>query len=478
MNNFFAIRHKALGWMLIFAFLAWISPTDLSLSAQDTNSARPDSARTDRCQGASPADASDSEAEALEWATQFVEKAEKDRPAIKKKPFPWLGVFLAVALAGGLIYYFLILKTTLRIDSDPSGAKVYLDGKDTAKITPCELKPAIGAHKIRLSLNGYADVEREVVVKNGKNSLLIPLDLGGYTLLTPANNANVLREAPCLISWDSNALAETTASQPSPRPMAVPKVDLELYQGDVKVADIARGVPNSGSYTWNVPGPTAEGHDFKIQISCPGVDESRSFGPAFNLQGFREDFADNTADFWIPDSTTAWNAAGGYYSANKTGEGVGISIYDFFYPESSFTVESRLRWSEFQGANTAAPLFIMLGTSNSFTNNSGYALGYTADGTVSVQRLDGYNFNEPPAAPPETLFSAQSSAVNKGINSWNTIKVVRSDSSYSLYINDILVHAFQHSAYNPNYILLGFGGAGVTTRCDFDLVHMTVGPGS
>ncbi|HSQ35752.1 MAG TPA: PEGA domain-containing protein, partial [Candidatus Binatia bacterium] len=322
--------------LLMVTFIGWVCAGPVPLCAQEQAAA--DAAKTmavpepgSRCVAVEDPGA----------GIQVVEKAEAAKPRLKKKPFPWLGVILGLAVAGGLIYYFLILKTTLRVDSDPSGAKVYLDGKDTAQITPCELKPAIGAHKIKLSLNGYADVERDVVVKNGKNSLTIPLEIGLYTLLTPANNANVLREAPCLISWDSNALAEPAASPPSPRPMAVTNVDLELYQGDVKVADIARGVPNSGSYTWNVPGPTAEGHDFKIQISCGGIAESRSFGPAFNLQGFREDFADNKADFWLPDSASAWNAAAGVYSASITGEGIGVSSYDFFYAESSFTVESR-----------------------------------------------------------------------------------------------------------------------------------------
>jgi hypothetical protein len=324
------------------------------------------------------------EAEEPDGKIQVVEKAENAKARIKKKPFPWFGVILGLAVAGGLVYYFLILKTTLHVDSDPPGAKVYLDGKDSAKVTPCELKPSIGAHQIKVSLDGYADVEREVVVKNGKNSVLVPLDIGVYTLLSPSGNDNVQREAPCLVRWDSNALAASAAATASMRTMAVPRIDLELFRDDSKVSDIALGVPNTGTFTWDVPGTTAEGHNFKIQISCPGVIASRSFGPAFDLLGFKEDFTDNSADFWLADDAASWNAGGGYYSAGNTSKKTGLSVYDFLYPGPSYTVESKMRWSEFTGPNSEAPLFIMLGITNSRTVNSGYMVGYTIDGSIAV----------------------------------------------------------------------------------------------
>ena len=181
-----------------------------SLRAQDrdTDALVPEMAASSRSVPA----AGSREAKEPAGKIQVVEKAENAKARIKKKPFPWLGVILGLAVAGGLVYYFLILKTTLHVDSDPPGAKVYLDGKDTAKVTPCELKPSIGAHQIKVSLDGYADVEREVVVKNGKNSIVIPLDIGAYTLSAPSGDANVQREAPCLIRWDSSALAASAAA--------------------------------------------------------------------------------------------------------------------------------------------------------------------------------------------------------------------------------------------------------------------------
>jgi hypothetical protein len=411
-----------------------------------------------------------------------IEKVESIKPIIKKRHFPWLGVVLSLAVVGWLVYFLVIVKNTLQVETVPAGANVYLDGIDTAKTTPCELKPSLGAHKIKLILNGYADVEREVTVKNGRNLLHVPLDIGTYAMSTPIGNANVQREAPCLISWDSSAMAVSTAALGSRRTTGVTHVDLELYQGDRKVADIARGVPNSGSYTWNVPATTAEGYDFKVRISCPGVPESSSFGSAFNVLGFKEDFEDNTANFWLADNAAAWNAAGGYYTAGKTTEKFAASIYDFYYSGSSYTVESKMRWSEFSGSNSAAPLFIMLGISKSFTGNAGYILGYGMDGTISIYQVENFSFLDPspdpapdPAPnPPKLIYSGSSSAVNRGLNNWNTVKVVRSGADYALSINNTLVYTFTDSTYNPVYVIIGFGGAGVKTTCDFDYVHMTV----
>ena len=476
MIKLFATQRKALAYLLIFSFIGWVNTSAFPALAQGQN---PD-AKTQKTGEASndfqAAKADTFKVEPLESETRVVEKTESEKPKVKKRHFPWLGVILSLAIAGGLVYYFVILKTTLQVNSTPAGAKVYLDSNDSAQVTPCELKPSIGVHTIKVALEGYADVDREVVIKNGKNSLNILLDVGTYTLTAPANGANVQREAPCFISWDSSALAASAAAPASRRTMGVANVDLELFQGDTRVSDIARGVPNSGSYTWNVPATTSEGHNFKIQVSCPGVAESSGFSPAFNLLGFKEDFTDNTANFWLPDNAVAWQAANGYFTASKTTERLGLGIYNFFYGESTYTVESRMRWSEYSGSNSKAPLFIMLGTSKSFTSNAGYMLGYSMDGTISIYLVENYNFIDPLTGPQTIIYSGSSSAVSQGLNNWNTLKVVRSGTSYTLYINNTLIHTFIHSAYNPTYVILGFGSAGIKTTCDFDYVYMTINP--
>jgi hypothetical protein len=467
-------QRKTLTNLLIFSFICWVYTVTFPVPAQGQNPAARAQKSSESSKDAQAVKSDTLKTENTETKSQVVEKTEGDKPKIRQRRFPWLGVILSLAIAAGLFYYIVILKTTLQVDSTPAGAKVYLDGSDTAKVTPCLLKTSIGAHTIKVALAGYADVERQLVIKNGKNSIAFPLAAATYTLTSPAAGANVQREAACLIRWDSSAMAALVSAPASNKAQGVTTVDLELYQEDIKVSDIARGVPNSGSYNWNVPAATPEGYNFKILVSCPGVPESRGFGPPFNLLGFKEDFADNAANFWLPDNAAAWKVAGGYYTASKTTERLGTGIYSFFYPETSYTVESKMRWSEFSGANTGAPLFIMLGTTNSFTGNSGYLLGYGMDGSIRIYLVENYEFQDSPPDSPNIIYSGSSSAVIPGLNIWNTVKVVRNETSYTLYINNTLVHAFTHSTYSPQYVMIGFGSAGVKTTCDFDYVYMTI----
>jgi hypothetical protein len=477
-NKRSATASKVLTYLLIFSFIGWANASAFQSFAQGQTPAA-QAKKTIAANGDLQAvDTGNGETDTHAMKTQAVEKAESEKPHVKKKHFHWFGVILGLAIVGGLVYYLFILKHNLQVNTTPAGARIYLDGKDSGNISPCLLKPSLGAHTIKAVLDGYADLEQEVVVKNGKNSVELILDIGTFDISAPAANANVQRETTCLISWDSSAQAARVPAPAAGKAQGVPLVDLELFQSGVKVSDIAHGVQNSGSYTWNVPAATKEGHNCKILVSCPGVPEARAFGPAFNLLGFKEDFADNKADFWLPDNASSWNAAGGYYTAVKTTENLATAIYDSFYGESSYTVESRMRWSEHSGGNGGAPLFIMLGNTNSFTSNSGYVLGYSMDGMVSIYKIEYCNLLDPPPFEPAILYSGSSSAVNQGLNAWNTVRVVRNESRYALYINSILVYTLIDSTYNPTHVMIGFGGAGEKTTCDFDYVYVTVDPES
>ena len=57
------------------------------------------------------------------------------------------------------------------VTSTPSGAKVYLDGKDTGKITPCVLDEVnLGKVTLRLHMKDYAPATGNVVVREGETS--------------------------------------------------------------------------------------------------------------------------------------------------------------------------------------------------------------------------------------------------------------------------------------------------------------------
>ncbi|MGZ5497061.1 MAG: PEGA domain-containing protein [Candidatus Aminicenantales bacterium] len=57
---------------------------------------------------------------------------------------------------------------TVRVSSNPPGAAVFLDGKDTGKMTDCDLGYVpFGTHRLTVRKERYADWEDELVVAEG-----------------------------------------------------------------------------------------------------------------------------------------------------------------------------------------------------------------------------------------------------------------------------------------------------------------------
>jgi DNA-binding beta-propeller fold protein YncE len=65
------------------------------------------------------------------------------------------------------------LGRNVRVSSDPAGATVLLDGRDTGKTTACELVTVpYGPHKLTVKKDGFADWEEEVAVSEGPDALV------------------------------------------------------------------------------------------------------------------------------------------------------------------------------------------------------------------------------------------------------------------------------------------------------------------
>jgi DNA-binding beta-propeller fold protein YncE len=76
----------------------------------------------------------------------------------------------------------------VEIRSAPQGAKVYLDGEDTEKMTDCVLPlVTFGAHKIKVVKENYAEWESEMKIEERDEPLVVEL------ALTPAKYAYILK---------------------------------------------------------------------------------------------------------------------------------------------------------------------------------------------------------------------------------------------------------------------------------------------
>ncbi len=72
------------------------------------------------------------------------------------------------------------LGRTVHVLSNPSGARVFLDGQDTGKVTACELGYVhFGEHRVRLALENYADAELPFEVEEGLDEAPVSATLVG-----------------------------------------------------------------------------------------------------------------------------------------------------------------------------------------------------------------------------------------------------------------------------------------------------------
>ncbi|MEM1986162.1 MAG: PEGA domain-containing protein [Nitrososphaeria archaeon] len=63
-------------------------------------------------------------------------------------------------------------KTLLKVDSSPQGARIYLNNKDTEKVTPCVFELNPGDYIVSVSLEGYKTESSFITVVEGKENTL------------------------------------------------------------------------------------------------------------------------------------------------------------------------------------------------------------------------------------------------------------------------------------------------------------------
>jgi len=97
---------------------------------------------------------------------------------------------------------------TLKVESTPAGAAIWLDGKNTKKTTPEILEEiAAGSHRVVLKLDGYQDITKNVTVKKDERTTCT------LTLKEVAQPTSTPAQTP--------APAQTTTPTPAPAPSNV-----------------------------------------------------------------------------------------------------------------------------------------------------------------------------------------------------------------------------------------------------------------
>jgi hypothetical protein len=192
-------------------------------------------------------------------------------------------------------------------------------------------------------------------------------------------------------------------------------------------------------------------------------------------KGLLEDF--NTAAQssilwkWKPYSSGNWSVSDGKYIANAKLKAWNYSIYDYNFAAPKYTLTIKMKRSAGNKYNSNG---IILATGASPTAVSGYLFNYTTEGSVSIFEVDGYNFSADTGDFSTILNWTDSAAVNRGMGSYNTIKLVRNGADYTYYVNNQKIRSFKNAKHNPAFIYIcGYNG-NVSTRLEYDYVYLDI----
>jgi hypothetical protein len=155
-------------------------------------------------------------------------KTEEEKPLVRTKPgkaeqikkkkkgFPFLVV--GIVLGGGVAAAALLSKKgggggsstpvstvgTIQVNSNPTGAKVFLDGADTGKTTNCTLTDiSPGSHTVKLTKEGYVDYEKGGVSVTAGQTATVDASLTKHTITvtSPAAGTTWTKGSTVDIKW-------------------------------------------------------------------------------------------------------------------------------------------------------------------------------------------------------------------------------------------------------------------------------------
>jgi len=163
-----------------------------------------------------------------------IEKQGIKKPG-KKKKFPVLLVLLGTAAVGTALFLLLKKKKepapttgSIKVESSPVGARIWLNNTDTGQITPAVLtgiQP--GSHAIKLTKEGYLDYQVNVTVEAGKETLL-------FAPLTPAPTPTFLTTSDTVtVPEGGQATFQVKLSE---RPAANVSATVRRISGDTDIA--------------------------------------------------------------------------------------------------------------------------------------------------------------------------------------------------------------------------------------------------
>ena len=200
---------------------------------------------------------------------------------------------------------------------------------------------------------------------------------------------------------------------------------------------------------------------------------------AMSIEGFDDQFTSSASTLWKPWHPAAWSVSGGYYKCSAMAPDFSFehNVLDYRFQQNQFIAETKLRRTA--GLSEPFVIGIALVTSTNMTNTSGYFFYLNLDppAQYSVYKYTNKNFETPMPVPESTIKAWTSSTyINYMSNYWNTLRVTRSGSDYTLAINGYTIFIFSDSSHDVRYFVQL--GAIISLPMAWEIDYVTISMGS
>ena len=158
-------------------------------------------------------------------APTTVEKPKSSTATVvkKRKKFPWLLAVLGIGVVIAVIVLLAKKKGgdnsqtnetgSIQVNSTPTGAKIYLDGTDTGKITNATLTSvAVGSHTVKLTLSGFTNYTTTVTVTQGQTANINGTMINNEMISIPGGSFQMGSTSSEAYSWEQPVHTVTLSS--------------------------------------------------------------------------------------------------------------------------------------------------------------------------------------------------------------------------------------------------------------------------
>ena len=195
-----------------------------------------------------------------------------------------------------------------------------------------------------------------------------------------------------------------------------------------------------------------------------GLDSS---SPVGGCNPFSENFNDDVADNWVTDGSDTWDVIFGAYCMEGSRPAINIARWTYYNSDSSdFTYQARVRKTS---GSTSSSMGLYFRSSDGSITNNAYIFHINANGSYKYCKYVNGNF---------VYLSGwiSSSAINAGLDVWNTLKVVAQGTNFDLYCNGTLLTSFTDTSHSTGKVgLKAYDETGPSNVVEFDDVKLSCG---